>query len=90
VLTEYADAYHVFDNPLLEETPTAFPAWQTSRRCTLVEETPGRIINAETKQVFTHADPSIELGPHIAYDAAALAQSTQAAKDILSRTFKLK
>ena len=90
VLTEYAGAYHVFDNPLLKETPTAFPTWQTSRRCTLVEESPGRIVNAETKQVFTYADPCVELGPHIAYNAAALSQSTQAVKEFLSQTFKLK
>jgi dienelactone hydrolase len=73
-LTEYADAYHVFDNPLLKETPTAFPTWQTTRRCTLIEETPGRIVNAETKQVFSYADPCVELGPHIAFNAAVLSQ----------------
>lgn len=89
-LTEYADAYHVFDNPLLKETPTAFPTWQTTRSCTLVEETPGRIVNAETKQVFSYTDPCVELGPHIAYNAAALNQSTQAVKELLGQTFKLK
>ena len=89
VLTEYPNAHHAFDNPLLEEAPTAFPTWPTSRRCALIEETPGRIVNADTKQVFTYADPCIELGPHIAYNAAALAQSTQAVKDILSQTFKM-
>jgi dienelactone hydrolase len=88
-LTEYADAYHVFDNPLLKETPIAFPTWQTTRRCTLLEEAPGRIVNAETKQVFTYADPCVELGPHIAYNATALSKSTEAVKDFLRATFKL-
>jgi len=89
-LTEYAEAYHVFDNPLLKETPTAYPMWQTARRCTLVEDAPGRIVNAETKRVFTYADPCVELGPHIAYNSAALIQSTQAVKDFLTQTFNLK
>jgi dienelactone hydrolase len=89
-LTEYADTYHVFDNPLIRKTPTAYRTWQTTRRCALVEEIPGRIVNAETKQVFTYADPCVELGPHIAYNAAALTQSTQAVKGLLGETFKLK
>jgi dienelactone hydrolase len=88
-ITEYADAHHAFDNPLLEETPTAFPTWQTTRRCTLVEETPGRIVNAETKQAFSYADPCVELGPHVAYNPAASSQSTQAVKELLGRVFKL-
>ena len=88
-ITEYADAHHAFDNRLLEETPTAFPTWQTTRRCTLVEETPGRIVNAETKQAFSYADPCVELGPHVAYNPAASSQSTQAVKELLGRVFKL-
>ncbi|HJY86471.1 MAG TPA: hypothetical protein VKE24_06490 [Candidatus Acidoferrales bacterium] len=49
-----------------------------------------RIINAETKQPFTYADPCVELGPHIAYNAAALNAATQAVKDFLRATFSLK
>jgi len=89
-LTEYPDAHHVFDNPLLKETPVAFSTWQTTRRCTLKEESPGRIINAETKQPFTYADPCVEYGPHIAYNPAALNAATQAVKDFLRGTFSLK
>jgi dienelactone hydrolase len=89
-LTEYPDTHHVFDNPLLKETPTVFPTWQTTRHCTLVEDIPGRIVNAETKQVFTYADPCVELGPNIAYNAAALSKSTQAVKDLLGQTFNFK
>ncbi len=89
-LTEYAEAQHVFDNPLLKEGPLAFPTWQTTRRCRLLEESPGRIINAETKQPFTYADPCVEYGPHIAYNSAALNAATQAVKDFLRATFSLK
>jgi dienelactone hydrolase len=89
-LTEYPDAHHVFDNPLLKETPVAYPTWQTQRHCTLQEVSPGRIINAETKQPFTYADPCIELGPHIAYNPAALDASTKAVTDFLRGVFSLK
>jgi len=89
-LTEYPDAQHVFDNPLLKEAPVAFPTWQTTRRCTLEEVSPGRIINAETKEPFTYADPCVELGPHIAYNSAALNAATQAVKDFLRTTFGLR
>lgn len=89
-LTEYPNAYHVFDNPLLKETPVAFPTWQTTRHCALKEESPGRIINVETKQPFTYADPCVDYGPHIAYNPAALNAATQAVKDFLRATFSLK
>ncbi len=88
-LTEYAGAHHVFDNPLLKETPTQFPTWQTVRRCALTEEAPGRVVNAETKQPFTYANSCVELGPHTGHNSAALAASTQAVKDFLRATLKL-
>lgn len=89
-LTEYPDAHHVFDNPLLKEAPVALATAQTTRRCTLQEESPGRVINAETKQPFTYADPCVEFGTHIAYNAAALNAATQAVKDFFRTTFSLK
>lgn len=88
-LTEYPDAHHVFDNPLLKEAPVAFSTWQTRRRCTLQEESPGRIVNAETKQPFTYTDPCVDYGPHIAYNRAALSAATQAVKDFLRATFSM-
>jgi dienelactone hydrolase len=89
-LTEYANAQHAFDSPLLKETPVLYPTWQTTRRCILEEVSPGRIINAETKQQFTWADPCIELGPHMAYNPAALNAATQAVKEFFRVTFSLK
>jgi len=89
-LTEYPEAHHVFDNPLLKETPVAFPTWQTQRHCTLQEVSPGRIINAETKQQFTYSDSCIELGPHTAYNPVALNAATKAVKDFLQGIFGLK
>ena len=89
-LTEYQDAHHVFDNPLLKETPVVYPTWQTTRHCTLTEESPGRIINAETMQPFTYADPCVDFGPHLAYSPAALSAATKAVEDFLRATFNLK
>lgn len=89
-LTEYPDAQHVFDNPLLKETPVAFPTWQTIRRCTLEETLPGHIINAETKQPFTYMDTCVEYGPHIAYSPGALNAATKAVVDFVRATFGLK
>jgi len=89
-LTEYPDAQHVFDNPLLKQTPVAFPTWQTTRHCTLKEDSPGRIINAETKQPFTYTDPCVDYGPHIAYSPAVLSAATKAVEDFLRATFSLK
>jgi dienelactone hydrolase len=49
-LTEFPDAHHAFDNPVLKEGPQVAPQAQTTRRCTLKEEPAGTIINAATKQ----------------------------------------
>lgn len=88
-LTEYPDAHHVFDNPVLSTTPTFWLRAQTSRRCVLKEEPRGRIINAETGQPFTWADPCVERGVHIAYNPAAYAAALRAVKEFLRATFRL-
>ena len=87
-LAEYPNAYHVFDNPLLGEL-VSYPTAQTTRRCSLLEERPGRIINVETRQPFTLADPCVERGPHSGYNATAAAAATQAVTDFLRATFRL-
>src|SRR5215472_1552835 len=87
-LTEYPDAHHAFDNPLLKVGPA--PQSQTTRRCTMTEEPVGTIINAVTKQPFTMEDPCVERGPNLGYNAAATASATQAVKEFLQVTLKLK
>jgi hypothetical protein len=49
----------------------------------------GQIINADTRQPFTQADPCVERGPHLAYNPAAHAAAIQAVKDLLRATFRL-
>jgi dienelactone hydrolase len=86
-LTEYPDAHHAFDNPLVK-VATA-PQSQTTRRCTMVEEPEGTIINAATKQPFTMEDPCVERGPTLGYNAGATAAATEAVKEFLRTTLKL-
>jgi dienelactone hydrolase len=87
-LTEYPDANHAFDNPLLKVARA--PQSQTTRRCTMTEEPLGTIINAVTKQPFTMGDPCVERGPHVGYNAAATAAATQSVKEFLQVTLDLK
>ena len=87
ILTEYPDAHHAFDNPLLK-VATA-PQSQTTRRCTMKEEPEGEIINAATRQLFTMEDPCVERGPTVGYNAEATAAATQAVKEFLRVTLKL-
>ncbi len=44
---------------------------------------PGPHVNAETKQPFTYADPCVERGVTIAYDAQAHAQAQAAVAEIV-------
>lgn len=84
-LTEYEDAHHAFDNPLLPES--LLPDAITARRCRMLEQTPGHIINAQTNEPFTFADPCIERGAHVGYNPTATAASTKAVKDFLGELF---
>jgi dienelactone hydrolase len=85
-LTEYPDAHHAFDNPLLKVGLAQQS--QTTRRCTMTEEPVGTIINAVTKQPFTMDDPCVERGPNVGYNAAATTAATQAVRDFLLATLK--
>ena len=88
-LTEYPNAPHAFDNPLASLTPSVANDAQTVRRCKIVEEATGQLINAATKQPFTYKDACVERGPHVWYDPAAAQESKQSVKNFLKMTFKL-
>lgn len=88
-LTEYADAHHVFDARALK-TPLKPPQAQTTRRCRLEEAADGLIINSQTKQPFTYADPCVELGPTIAYNAKAHSEVQRAIQDLVAGVLKPK
>jgi len=88
-LTEYPDAHHAFDNPLLKEGPQPAPTAQTTRRCTMKEEPVGLILNATTGQPFNMQDPCVERGPNVGHNAAGTAAATQAVKEFLKVALKV-
>jgi dienelactone hydrolase len=76
-LTEYPNAQHGFDNPLL---PPAFnEAVQSMRRCVVREEPIGVLVNAASGDTFTYQDPCVERGVHTGHDARA---TREAHKDV--------
>jgi dienelactone hydrolase len=87
-LTELADAHHAYDNPAIA-VPTAFPANQTTRNCTLRESDGGRIVNAKTGKPYDLSDPCVEKGPHVGYNAAAHRATITGVREFLGAVFKL-
>jgi dienelactone hydrolase len=87
-LTEYPGAYHVFDGRNFK-TPVIAAKSQSTRNCQLAETQNGVVVNVKTKQAFSYADPCVELGPTIAYDEKAHAESVKAVKEFLAATLKL-
>ena len=88
-LTEYPDAHHAFDNPLLKEGPQPAAQSQTTRRCAMHEEAGGVIVNSATKEPFSYQDPCVEGGPNVGYNAAAHSAATEAVKGFLRTTLKV-
>jgi dienelactone hydrolase len=88
-ITEYPNAQHAFDSPLLATTPIVAKDAQTVRNCTLREEPRGVLINAESGQVFSYADPCVERNPHVGSDPEATNQARATVSTILKRAFKM-
>jgi len=88
-LTEYPNAQHAFDVPLLPLAPTTAKENQTVRRCVIREEPMGLLINATTKSAFSYKDPCVERDPHVGHDPAATQAAIQSVKDFLKMVLKL-
>jgi dienelactone hydrolase len=86
-LTEYAGAWHMFDGQTLKK-PVKLEQAPTTRRCQLAEAKDGVIINANTKQPFTFADPCVEYGPTIAYDEKASSEVRRAVRELVISSLK--
>ncbi len=84
-LTEYAGAHHVFDGRAFK-TPVVAAKSQSTRGCELAEEKGGVVVNVKTRQPFSYADPCVQLGPTIAYDEKAHAESLKAVKQFVAAT----
>lgn len=88
-LTEYPNAAHSFDSPLVSATPVPVKNAQTVRRCRIREEAPGQLVNTATGQVFSYKDSCVEFDPRVGYDASATTAARQAVKQLLKTTFRL-
>jgi dienelactone hydrolase len=86
-LTEYAGAGHVFDGRAFKK-PLRLEKAQTTSLCELVETGDGVIINVETKQPFTYADPCVKHGLTITYNEKAANEARKAVKDFVTATLK--
>jgi dienelactone hydrolase len=86
-LTEYAGAYHLFDNPIYPLGRAAEA--QTARSCTLEESSVGHIVGRDNGRSFTLEDPCVERGVTVGYDAGAHAQAIKDVKAVLNQVFKL-
>lgn len=87
-LTEYPNAPHAFDNPLLPTTPRSAPTSQTVRRCVIRETSTGQLVNAATGQLFSYTDACVERGPHVGHDPAATRAAVQSVKALLRTVFR--
>lgn len=88
-LTEYANAHHVFDNPV-NKTPLKLAQAQTTRACPTIEEAAGGIlINSQTRQPFTYAgDACVQRGATFAYNAEAHIGAIREIREFVGRTIK--
>ena len=88
-LTEYPNAQHGFDNPLLGLTAELRADNQTVRHCVIVEEPLGHLINAATRQPFTYTDSCVERGIHTGHDPGATRAAHRAVGELVTTVFKL-
>lgn len=86
-LTVYADAHHLFDNPVLPIT--YLPQTLSVVRCRMEERPAGQIVNVETGRVRSVSDPCFGRGGTIGYNATAHAQAVTSVREILRTTFNL-
>jgi dienelactone hydrolase len=89
VLTEYANVWHAFDNPLGSAVPVVVKGAQSVRNCEITEEPKGVLINVVSKQPFTYKDACVEHDPHVNHDVEATRAAASAIKNILKTAFRL-
>ena len=88
-LTEYPNAQHGFDGPLLSPTPVVATGSQTVRACRIHEDAEGRLINDATGARFTYQDACVQTGPHVGYDAEATTAVRAAVRGFYTGLFHL-
>jgi dienelactone hydrolase len=88
-LIEYPDAPHSYDNPLGPKVPRLSKGSESTRDCTLKEESPGVIVNTATGKPFTYKDECIRRDPHLGYHEGAANATRTAVKAFVRQVFKL-
>jgi dienelactone hydrolase len=83
-LSEFPNAQHAFDVPLLSVQPVAIKGGQSPRHCQIEEQPAGHLRNSVTGQPFTYADACVELDPHVAYDVDATTAAHAAVKSLIA------
>ncbi len=86
-LTEYAGAFHVFDEPALVR-PFKLDKAQTTRNCELAEGRNGVVLNQKSYKPFSYADPCVEYGPTVAFDEQAYTGSRKAVAALLAEVLR--
>jgi dienelactone hydrolase len=84
-LTEYPNAPHAFDIPLLPRQAVILKDAQTVRRCRIEEDPQGHLQNLDTSRPFSYADACVERDPHVGYDAEATAAAYAEVKAIIDK-----
>jgi dienelactone hydrolase len=87
-LTEFANAFHSFDNPLnlpIRKLPNA----EITYHCRREERSGGEIVNLETDKPFTLTDSCVTRGATVGYDSQARTDAVNSVRDFLSSLWKL-
>jgi dienelactone hydrolase len=87
-LIEYPDAPHSYDNPLGTTPARLSKGSESTRECTLREESPGIIINTATGQRFTYKDDCIRRDPHVGYHEGAANATRKSVTAFVQTLFK--
>ena len=89
-ITEYPNAQHAFDSPLLPTTPIVAKDYQTVRNCTIRERAAWHLNKCpDAAGFFSYADPCVELNPHVGSDPEAATDARAAVGAFLKNTFKI-
>jgi len=86
-LHEYKGAHHVFAYKKLIK-PLVLKKAQTTRKCDLIENNNGSIMNAKSGKPFTYEDDCVEHGPTIAFNKEAYTQTRETIHRFLVSLFK--
>ena len=86
-LTAYEGANHVFDWQALKK-PMRLETAETNRQCKLAEAENGVVINVQTKEPFTWADPCVQRGVTLAYNEKAYNDAKKAIKNLVINILK--